>query len=137
MVALTLAVCRLWPMFICPASVVQIKRNYYYLWIIRISQVISLFAVSGGLAVECVRQGHPDFLPKLVEGVGDAIEDELVAWINENGGWIGLSLYVRPVTAEFTPLEWIAIALGGLLGMFLLIFLLKFIGFHVIPSILF
>lgn len=100
-------------------------------------QVISLFAVSGGMAVECVRQGHPDFLPKLVEGVGDAIEDELISWINENGGWIGLSLYVRPVTAEFTPLEWIAIALGCLLGMFLLIFLLKFIGFHVIPGILF
>lgn len=99
--------------------------------------MISLFAVAGGLATDCVRQGHSEYVPKLVESVGDAIDDELVAWINENGGWIGLSLYVRPVTAEFTPLEWIAIALGCILGMFLLIFLLKFIGFHVIPSILF
>lgn len=102
-----------------------------------ISQVISFFAVAGGLATDCVRQGHSDYLPKLIDGVGDAIEDELIAWINENGGWIGLSLYVRPVTAEFTPLEWIAIALGCILGMFLLFFLLKFIGFHVIPGILF
>lgn len=99
--------------------------------------MISFFAVAGGLATDCVRQGHSDYLPKLIDGVGDAIEDELISWINENGGWIGLSLYVRPVTAEFTPLEWIAIALGCILGMFLLFFLLKFIGFHVIPSILF
>lgn len=98
--------------------------------------MISLFAVSGGLAVECVRQGHPDFLPKLVDSVADVIEDELVSWINENGGWIGLSLYVRPISAEFTKLEWIAIFLGGVLGIFLLFFLLKFIGFHLIPSII-
>lgn len=100
-------------------------------------QVISLFAISGGLAVECVRSGHPEYLPKLVDVVGDVLEDELVPWINENGGWVGLSMYVRPVTAEFTPLEWIALGLGGVLGIFLLIFLFKFIGFHVIPSILF
>lgn len=99
--------------------------------------MISLFAVCGGLAVECVRQGHPDFLPKLVNSAGDVIEDELVAWINENGGWIGLSLYVRPLSAEFTKLEWVAILLGCILGLSLLYFLLKFIGFHVIPSILF
>lgn len=97
--------------------------------------MISLFAISGGLAVECVRAGHPEYLAKLVDVVADIIDEELVSWINDNGGWIGLSLYFRPVTAEFTPLEWVALGLGGILGIFLLIFLLKFIGFHVIPSI--
>lgn len=51
-------------------------------------KVISLFAICGGIAVDIVRQGHDDFLPKLVDGLADVIEDELVQWINDNGGWV-------------------------------------------------
>lgn len=51
-------------------------------------QVISLFAICGGLAVDCVRQGHAEYLPKLVDGIADVIEDELAVWLNENGGWV-------------------------------------------------
>lgn len=47
-----------------------------------------MFAITGGLAVDCVRQGHPDYIPKLIDGIADVIEDELVAWIIENGGWV-------------------------------------------------
>uniref|UniRef100_A0A182K049 Bcl-2 Bcl-2 homology region 1-3 domain-containing protein n=1 Tax=Anopheles christyi TaxID=43041 RepID=A0A182K049_9DIPT len=65
-------------------------------------KVVSLFAIAGGLSVDCVRQGHPDYLPKLVEGVADVIEDELVTWISENGGWIGLANKVRPPQEEIT-----------------------------------
>lgn len=52
------------------------------------SKIISLYALTGGIAVDCVRQGHPEYLPKLVEGLGEVIEDELVPWINDNGGWV-------------------------------------------------
>lgn len=55
------------------------------------SKVISLFAIAGGLSVDCVRQGHPEYLPKLMESVSEVIEDELVPWINENGGWVRFS----------------------------------------------
>lgn len=51
-------------------------------------QVVSLFAITGGLAVDCVRQGHTEYLTQLVDGIAAVIEDELVAWINENGGWV-------------------------------------------------
>lgn len=54
-------------------------------------QVIALFAVAAGLSVDCVRQNHPEYLPKLMEGIADVIEDELVAWINENGGWVSVN----------------------------------------------
>lgn len=47
-----------------------------------------MFAITGGLAIDCVRQDHPEYLPRLVEGMADVIEDELVIWINENGGWV-------------------------------------------------
>lgn len=49
---------------------------------------MALFAIVGGLAVDCVRQDHPEHLPRLVEGIADVVEDELSTWINENGGWV-------------------------------------------------
>ena len=52
------------------------------------SKIISLFAIAGGLSVDCVRQGHPEYVPKLVDSVSEVIEDELVPWINDNGGWV-------------------------------------------------
>lgn len=52
--------------------------------------MVSLFAITGGLAVDCVRQGHAEYLTKLVDGIAAVIEDELVVWINENGGWVML-----------------------------------------------
>lgn len=64
-------------------------------------QVVSLFAITGGLAVDCVRQGHTEYLAQLVEGIAAVIEDELVAWINENGGWvcwINLQSFIQCIT---------------------------------------
>lgn len=61
------------------------------------SKVISLFAIAGGLSVDCVRQGHPEYLPKLMESVSEVIEDELVPWINENGGWVNGYIQVTNV----------------------------------------
>lgn len=52
---------------------------------------MALFAIVGGLAVDCVRQDHPEYLPKLVEAIADVVEDELATWINENGGWVRLN----------------------------------------------
>lgn len=49
---------------------------------------MALFAIVGGLAVDCVKQDHPEHLPKLVESVADVVEDELATWINDNGGWV-------------------------------------------------
>lgn len=63
----------------------------------RNAQVVSLFAISGGLAVDCVRQAHPDFIPKLIDAMADVIEDELVAWISENGGWVWMVSLPRTI----------------------------------------
>lgn len=66
--------------------------------------MVSLFAITGGLAVDCVRQGHTEYLTKLVDGIAAVIEDELVAWINENGGWVMwnyLSNYLQTFIAIF------------------------------------
>lgn len=51
-------------------------------------KVVSLYAVAGGLAADCVRQGHPEFLPTLVESMGEALDYHLADWIAHNGGWV-------------------------------------------------
>lgn len=56
---------------------------------------MALFAIVGGLAVDCVRQDHPEHLPKLVEAIADVVEDDLAAWINDNGGWVNKDLFFQ------------------------------------------
>ncbi|XP_053680321.1 bcl-2-related ovarian killer protein-like [Anopheles nili] len=98
-------------------------------------KVVSLFAIAGGLSVDCVRQGHPDYLPKLVEGVADVIEDELVTWISENGGWIGLANKVRPPQEEITFTGRCLVGACCVIGLFMFVFLLKTLGLYLFPNI--
>lgn len=51
-------------------------------------KVISLFAINGGLAVDCIRQGNYDYLAPLVEATGEIIEEYLANFLTENGGWV-------------------------------------------------
>lgn len=83
-----------------------------------------------------MRFDHPDYLPKLVEGMGDVIEDELVAWINENGGWNGIVAHVSPEKAQFTYVEWAALAIGCLFGIFVMFFTLRFLGYQIISCLM-
>ncbi|XP_030375132.1 bcl-2-related ovarian killer protein [Scaptodrosophila lebanonensis] len=99
------------------------------------SKVISLFAIAGGLSVDCVRQGHPEYLQKLMQGVEDVIEDELVHWINENGGWNGINTHVLPTTNSLNPLEWTTLVIGVVFGLILIFMFLRFIITTLIPKI--
>lgn len=52
-------------------------------------KIVSLYAVAGGMAVDCVRQGKSEFLPAIQKGMGLVLEEDLAAWIQANGGWVG------------------------------------------------
>lgn len=51
-------------------------------------RVVALFAVAGGLAVDCVHQGHPEFLHGIMEGMTEVLEVNLGEWIAASGGWV-------------------------------------------------
>ncbi|KAH8280225.1 hypothetical protein KR018_000088 [Drosophila ironensis] len=72
-------------------------------------KIISIFAVCGGFAIDCVRQGHYDYLQTLVDGLAEIIEDDLVYWLMDNGGWLGLQQHIRPRVGEFTFLGWLTL----------------------------
>ncbi|XP_055372449.1 bcl-2-related ovarian killer protein homolog A isoform X2 [Condylostylus longicornis] len=88
-----------------------------------------------GLAVDCVRQGHSDYLPSLVQGVSDVIEDELVTWINDNGGWNGLNTHVYPENNEFSTFEWTTLTFGCIVALIILVIIIRFIfNVYLIPN---
>lgn len=58
-------------------------------------KIVSIFALAGGLAVDCVCQGHPEYLHGLVEGVTDLLEDEVAEWIASNGGWVNIYFVIK------------------------------------------
>ncbi|XP_008556892.1 bcl-2-related ovarian killer protein homolog B [Microplitis demolitor] len=55
------------------------------------SKIISLYSVAGGVAVDCVRQGKPEFIGAIQRAMTNVLEEDLASWIQANGGWIALS----------------------------------------------
>lgn len=80
----------------------EMIRNGEMTW----SKVIALYAIAGGIAVDCVRQGKPEFLPAIQRGMTDVLEEDLAVWIQANGGWSALATRYRPPTKETTWYSW-------------------------------
>lgn len=51
-------------------------------------RIVSVYAVAGGLALDCVYQGKPDYLNAIVEAMTDLLEEDAAEWIATNGGWV-------------------------------------------------
>ncbi|KAH7965491.1 hypothetical protein HPB49_008394 [Dermacentor silvarum] len=70
-------------------------------------RIVALYSVSGGLAVDCVKLGHPEYVLGLVQALGLFVERDLATWISQQGGWEEankrLSSILRNSTTTF---EW-------------------------------
>ncbi|XP_026884037.2 bcl-2-related ovarian killer protein homolog B [Electrophorus electricus] len=66
-------------------------------------KVVAIFAVAGGLAVDCVRQGHPAMLHTIVESLGELVGKSLASWLKKRGGWGDISKCVTSLdnTAQY------------------------------------
>lgn len=62
-------------------------------------KVVSMYAVAGALAVDCVRQGHPTTVHILVDSVGQFVRKFLVPWLKRRGGWVGDAFILGNVVA--------------------------------------
>ncbi|GLV38929.1 buffy [Carabus blaptoides fortunei] len=91
-------------------------------------KVVAVFAIAGGLAVDCVCQGHPEYLHGLVEGLTDLLEEDLAEWIATNGGWTSLSAQCRPPHPEISPTAYLSIFGLFLLVIFAIFIILRFFG---------
>ncbi|RZF32156.1 hypothetical protein LSTR_LSTR004019 [Laodelphax striatellus] len=92
------------------------------------AKVVSLYAVAGGLAVDCVRQGHPEYLGSIVESMGEVLEEELAVWIADNGGWPGLLNYCRPPINDYSFGATVMLVTAVVFSTLLLILFLRWFG---------
>ena len=51
-------------------------------------KVVSLYAVAGALAVDCVRHGHPAMVHTIVDCMGEFVRKSLTTWLKKRGGWV-------------------------------------------------
>ncbi|XP_014328910.1 bcl-2-related ovarian killer protein homolog A [Xiphophorus maculatus] len=54
-------------------------------------KVVSLYAVAGALAVDCVRHGHPAMVHTIVDCMGEFVRKSLTPWLKKRGGWADIT----------------------------------------------
>jgi len=90
------------------------------------AKIISLYCVAGGLAVDCVRSGHPEYLVTLIDATALVVERDAATWIAQQGGWTALLSHHRHEDDEASYLQMIALSVMSLIIILVgLIFLLK------------
>uniref|UniRef100_A0A1A7WD51 BCL2-related ovarian killer b n=1 Tax=Iconisemion striatum TaxID=60296 RepID=A0A1A7WD51_9TELE len=76
-------------------------------------KVVSMYAVAGALAVDCVRHGFPDTVHVLVDSLGQFVRRFLVPWLKRRGGWVEMTKCV--VKMDLTPeRHWLSSAIESL-----------------------
>lgn len=77
-------------------------------------KVVSLYAVAGALAVDCVRHGHPAMVHAIVDCMGEFVRKSLTSWLKRRGGWVSEEPPDPSVASDF----WLAgkhlVGLAGL-----------------------
>nr|XP_057928810.1 bcl-2-related ovarian killer protein homolog A isoform X1 [Doryrhamphus excisus] len=73
-------------------------------------KVVSLYAVAGALAVDCVRHGHPAMVHTIVDCMGEFVRKSLSTWLKRRGGWADLTKCVVSTDASFRS-HWLVLSL--------------------------
>lgn len=60
-------------------------------------RIVSFFAFSGLLAVQCYRSGHRSLIHSLAQWVAIFVEWKLQPWIDSNGGWNSLTKFENKI----------------------------------------
>lgn len=71
-------------------SSLVLKQNCFYFQGITWGKVVAIYAVAAGLAVDCVRQGHPVVVHAIVDSLGEFVRRNLVPWLKKRGGWVSV-----------------------------------------------
>uniref|UniRef100_A0A8D3CMF0 BCL2 family apoptosis regulator BOK a n=1 Tax=Scophthalmus maximus TaxID=52904 RepID=A0A8D3CMF0_SCOMX len=72
-------------------------------------KVVSLYAVAGALAVDCVRHGHPAMVHTIVDCMGEFVRKSLASWIKRKGGWVDMTKCVVNTDPSFRS-HWLVTA---------------------------
>ncbi|XP_062873345.1 bcl-2-related ovarian killer protein homolog B [Trichomycterus rosablanca] len=70
-------------------------------------KVAAVFAVAGGLAVDCVKQDRPGVVHTIEESLGEFTRKILVPWLRRRGGWSDILECVRSIKSPPQP-HWLS-----------------------------
>lgn len=76
------------------------------------ARVVSLFAMAGGLALECIQTGHIERVHTVLDAVEDVCSGPMGEWIVSQGGWVALAWHYQP--PEETPSIGRTLTIGAL-----------------------
>ncbi|XP_035643565.1 bcl-2-related ovarian killer protein homolog A-like isoform X2 [Oncorhynchus keta] len=62
-------------------------------------KVVSMYAVAGALAVDCVRQNQPATVQTIVDSLGQFVRKNLAPWLKKRGGWTDIKRCVVKLDA--------------------------------------
>ncbi|XP_029498079.1 bcl-2-related ovarian killer protein homolog A-like [Oncorhynchus nerka] len=62
-------------------------------------KVVSMYAVAGALAVDCVRQNQPATVQTIVDSLGQFVRKNLAPWLKKRGGWTDIKKCVVKLDA--------------------------------------
>lgn len=92
------------------------------------AKVVSFFAVAGGLAADCVRQQHVEYISVIVETVGLIIDEQLSGWINEVGGWMALQSYCKVDSPKISLTKAYTYIMAMVASVAIVVVLIKWLG---------
>ncbi|XP_030647844.1 bcl-2-related ovarian killer protein homolog A isoform X1 [Chanos chanos] len=72
-------------------------------------KIVSLYAVAGALAVDCVRHGQPAMVHTIVDCMGEFVRKSLVPWLKRRGGWADITKCVVNTDPTFRS-HWLVAA---------------------------
>ena len=52
------------------------------------SHIVVLFVFAGALSIDCIQANKPEFIRTIIYCVKKYVDDHLVEWISDNGGWV-------------------------------------------------
>ncbi|XP_051567558.1 bcl-2-related ovarian killer protein homolog A-like isoform X2 [Myxocyprinus asiaticus] len=64
-------------------------------------KIVSLYAVAGALAVDCVRHSHPAMVHTIVDCMGEFVHKSLASWLKRRGGWTDITKCVVNTDPSF------------------------------------
>uniref|UniRef100_S4RB20 BCL2 like 2 n=1 Tax=Petromyzon marinus TaxID=7757 RepID=S4RB20_PETMA len=73
-------------------------------------RVVAFFAFGGALCAECVDKELPGLVSSVATWMTSYLEDRLLWWIDDNGGWKAL-IYVAPTHLYFFSFVWSSLCL--------------------------
>jgi len=92
-------------------------------------KIVSLYCTAGGLAVDCVRQGHPEYLFGIVDTMGLVVERDISTWMAQQGGWTALLSRYRPPDEDHGVFQMMALSVICLIFLLVgIVFVIRTIG---------